>query len=204
MGGGFGYCGVIGYREPVLDSLWQKWGFHARLVANAVLLIWLASKNLEGARTPPLLSSCFSGSARKSPHLFGPLPNVWTQQCFGPTFTLSPCSLSSPHSAKLYTCCCSLFLDWLHHQNNSPSSSFIPAFFLSFIWYVNRWPVSVSSSFYLRSRVFILKTEQSESIPLFLVFESHASWQRCLKFLLQTLAAEKRMWQLDKCLACWP
>lgn len=71
MGGVFGYCGVIGYREPVLDSLWQKWGFHARLVANAVLLIWLASKNLEGARSPP---EPLPSSPPASPARLGSLP----------------------------------------------------------------------------------------------------------------------------------
>lgn len=75
--------GGVVYRGPALAGLWQKWGFHARLVANAVLLIWPASK--EPGAHQRLLPHQLTPPAR-----LGSLPSfwasthVWTQQCSGP------------------------------------------------------------------------------------------------------------------------
>lgn len=191
---GEGFCGaavdkggrgVIVYRGPVLASLWQKWGFHARLGANAVLLIWAASKDLEGAGSPPAPPPS-SGPARKSPHLFGPLLTFERNHAGalrGRVSSTPPPQSSSAHSATL----------WASFWSSSmikiaPSSSLHSYFHSSGMWIVD--PSLSTPLSFLRSRVLVLKTEQRENVSLFSVFESYVDWQLCLKFLPQTIAAK--------------
>lgn len=155
--------GMTGCRGPVVASLWQKWGFHARLGANAVLLIWPASKGLEGTRSPPAPPLFPLWLTPAPPALLGSFPS-----CLGPPCTskrnnaaASPCRPHPPCIQPLLTPCHPLFtllslfsntlnmwiiiLEQFHDQNTPPPFPLL--FLFSFIWYVNCWPVSVSLSF---------------------------------------------------------
>lgn len=196
--------GMTGCRGPVVASLWQKWGFHARLGANAVLLIWPASKGLEGTRSPPAPPLFPLWFTPAPPALLGSFPS-----CLGPPCTSkrnnAAASLCRPHPPciqPLLTPCHPLFtllslfsntlnmwiiiLEQFHDQNTPPFSPTL----LIFIHLVCELLTRLCLSFFLRSRVLILKTEQRERVPLFLVFESYVFWQHSLKLQLQTLAAE--------------
>lgn len=149
--------GVTGYRGPALASLWQKWGFHARLVVNAVLLIWPASKG-PGRSPEPTSTSSPTASPLAPPARLGSLPSFWAsahvwmqQYCRPPVrassslhplpFNPLPSRLHS-HSPTLWTCGSSF---WSRSMIKiiSPLPPFTPTFLFSFIWYVNCWPVSV-------------------------------------------------------------
>ena len=194
--------GAAAYRGPGLAGLWQKWGFHARLGANAVLLIWPASK---GPGRSPEPTSASSPHRLTPPAQLGSLPSFRASTRLNATMLRPSSSFNplphSPRSATLWTCGSSFkshsminIIPPPTHPLPATQHPFAPPFLISFIWYMNCWPVSVSFIFFFlfffSSRVLILKTEQRKSLPLYLVFEPHAFWQRRLKFLLQTLAAE--------------
>lgn len=211
--------GMTGCRGPVVASLWQKWGFHARLGANAVLLIWLASKGLEGTRSPPAppLSPLWLTPA--PPALLGSFPS-----CLGPPCTskrnnaaASPCRPHPPCIQPLLTPCHPLFtllslfsntlnmwiiiLEQFHDQNTPP-------------------PLSPYSSYFHSSGMWI--ADPSLSLSLFKIKSTHSKnrtkgarpslfgvWVLCVLTALFEASApdtggRKCMWQLDKCLACWP
>ncbi len=105
--------GLAAYRGPTLAGLWQKWGFHARLVANAVLLIWPASKG-PGRSLDPTSASSPTDSPLAPPARLGSLPSfwasthVWMQQCCSPpvpassSFNALPSPLHSPLLIQQY------------------------------------------------------------------------------------------------------
>lgn len=84
-------------------SRWQKWGFHARLVANAVLLIWPASKGPGRRLESPSLPAEFG-----SLPFFGP-PHM--SECNNAAAPLPPWLSPSSHTLNM---CIIIFLSTIN------------------------------------------------------------------------------------------
>ena len=205
--------GAAAYRGPGLAGLWQKWGFHARLGANAVLLIWPASK---GPGRSPEPTSASSPHRLTPPAQLGSLPSFRASTRLNATMLRPSSSFNplphSPRSATLWTCGSSFKS---HSMINiiPPPTACYPAPFcptvLNFIHLVYELLTRLCLFHFFFFFFFFFPSTHSKNRTKEEPASLFGVWASCVLTASFEVSApdtgsRKCMWQLDKCLACWP